>query len=138
MQEEFKDRRKYKRLPIELHLEVDEVFKQDYIIINHLNASVSVTDISRSGIGFISDASLPLGYYFRTKINLGDGDFFCSVIQIVRAHISESMNKVYGAEFVGLAPFLADKVDKYEKKLNTMTHKFEDIPSGKPDVRPVE
>lgn len=112
------ERRKYKRLPIELHLEVDEVFKQDYVVIKNLNASVSVFDISRSGIGFISEASLPLGYYFRGRINLGDNDFFYVVIQIVRAHISENDSKVYGAEFVGLAPFLAAKVDKYEKSIN--------------------
>jgi hypothetical protein len=120
---EFRDRRKYKRLPIELHLEVDEVFRQDHIIIKNLNASVSVFDISKSGIGFISDASLPLGFYFRGRINLGDNDFFNVVIQIVRAHISEN-NKVYGAEFVGLAPFLASKVDQYEKKL-AKEHQFE-------------
>lgn len=112
------ERRKYKRLPIELHLEVDEVFKQDYVVIKDLNASVSVFDISRSGLGFISEASLPLGYYFRGRINLGDGDFFYVVIQIVRAHMGENNSKIYGAEFVGLAPFLADKVDKYEKKIN--------------------
>ncbi len=114
---EVKDRRRYKRLPIELHLEVDEVFKQDHIVIKDLNASVSVFDISRNGIGFISEGSLPLGYYFRGRINLGNGDFFYVVLQIVRAQITDN-NKVYGAEFVGLAPFLADKVDKYEKKLN--------------------
>ena len=110
------DRRKYKRLPIELQLEVDEVFKQDYVVIKDLNASVSVFDISKSGIGFISEASLPLGYYFRGRINLGNNDFFYVVIQIVRAHYTDD-KKVYGAEFVGLAPFLAAKVDKYEKKL---------------------
>ena len=113
------DRRKYKRLPIELHLEVDEIFKQDYVVIKDLNASVSVIDISRNGIGFISEASLPLGYYFRGRINLGDNDFFYVVIHIVRAHIGENEKKIYGAEFVGLAPFLADKVDRYEKKLSS-------------------
>ncbi|MBP1754232.1 MAG: PilZ protein [Firmicutes bacterium] len=129
---EMKDRRKYKRLPIELHLEVDEVFKQDHIVIKDLNASVSVTDISRSGIGFISEGSLPLGYYFRGRINLGDGDFFYVVLQIVRAHISENSYKIYGAEFVGLAPFLADKVDKYEKKMNRGEIKLEDHPASNP------
>lgn len=111
------DRRRFKRLPIELRLEVDEVFKQDYVVIKNLNALVSVFDISRSGIGFISEASLPLGYYFRGRINLGNKDFFHVVIRIVRAHINED-KKIYGAEFVGLASFLADKVDNYEKLLN--------------------
>lgn len=111
------DRRRYKRLPIELHLDVDEVFKQDYVVIKDLNALVSVFDISKSGIGFLSEASLPLGYYFRGRINLGDSDFFCVVIRIVRARVEDD-KMVYGAEFVGLAPFLADKVDQYEKLLN--------------------
>jgi hypothetical protein len=113
------DRRRYKRLPIELSLEVDEVFKQDHVVIQNLGASISVFDISKSGIGFISDANLPLGYYFRGTINLGGGDFFHVVIRIVRASDISSSQKSYGAEFVGLAGFLADKVDKYEKKLDT-------------------
>ena len=111
------DRRKYKRLPIELCLEVDEVFKQDNVIIKNIAASISVFDISRSGIGFLSEADLPVGYYFRGTINLGNGDFFRVVIQIVRIVIVDGKRKNYGAEFVGLAPFLADKVDKYEKTL---------------------
>lgn len=118
-EQDNKDRRKYKRLPIELSLEVDEVFKQDHIVIQNLGASISVFDISKSGIGFISAASLPVEYYFRGRINLGNGDFFYVVIQIVRASILENDQTVYGAEFVGLAPFLADKVDKYENKLGT-------------------
>lgn len=112
------DRRKYRRLPIELHLEVDEVFKQDNIILTNIGALIQVFDISRSGIGFISDAVMPLGYYFRGLINLGDGDFFRVVIQIIRVKSIEDNQVVYGAEFVGLAPFLADKVDRYEKRIN--------------------
>jgi hypothetical protein len=113
------DRRRYKRLPIELSLEVDEVFKQDHVVIQNLGASISVFDISKSGIGFISEANLPVGYYFRGTINLGSGDFFRVVIRVVRASDISSSQKIYGAEFVGLAGFLADKVDKYEKNLNT-------------------
>jgi hypothetical protein len=121
MQEkESKDRRRYKRLPIEISLEVDEVFKQDHVVIKNLGASISVFDISKSGIGFISEASLPIGYYFRGLINLGGGDFFHVVIQIIRVTMLDNDQKVYGAQFIGLAPFLADKVDKYEKKLNNI------------------
>jgi c-di-GMP-binding flagellar brake protein YcgR len=115
---DISDRRKYKRIMIDLHIEVDEVFKQDYEVIKNLNASVEVFDISKAGIGFVSEASLPLGYYFRARINLGDGEFFIAVIRIVRAHLTEDNKMVYGAEFIGLAPFLADKVDNYESRLN--------------------
>lgn len=111
------ERRRYKRLPIELCLDVDEVFKQDNVIIKNIGASITVFDISRSGIGFISEADLPIGYYFRGTIDFGNGDFFRVVIQIVRMVAIDTKRKNYGAEFVGLAPFLADKVDKYEKTL---------------------
>lgn len=134
-QDEIRERRKYKRLPIELHLDVDEIFKQDNIVVKNLNASVSVFDISKNGIGFISDASLPLGYYFKGRINLGDGDFFNVVIQIIRAHITECNHKVYGAEFVGLAPFLADKVDLYEKKIMKEHKKSQPEDEGKTDIK---
>jgi hypothetical protein len=116
MQEQLnEDRRRYRRLPIELNLDVDEVFKQDHISISDLGAKISVFDISKNGIGFISEARLPIGYYFRGLIKLGSCDYFHVVIQIVRASDLSINRMVYGAEFVGLAPFLADKVDIYEK-----------------------
>ena len=111
------ERRKNKRLPIELRLEIDEIFKQDNVIVSNIGASISVYDISRSGIGFFSQADLPIGYYFRGNINFSNGDFFRVVIQIVRVGREEGNLKAYGAEFVGLAPFLADKVDHYERSL---------------------
>lgn len=111
------ERRRYKRLPIELCLDVDEVFKQDNVIIKNIGASISVFDISRSGIGFVSEADLPIGYYFRGTIDFGNGDFFRVVIQIIRMSAIDAKRNNYGAEFVGLAPFLADKVDKYEKTM---------------------
>lgn len=116
---EVKERRRDKRLPIELTLEVDEIFKQDNVVIGNLGASISVYNISRSGIGFISEAELPVGYYFRGTINFNNGDFFRVVIRIVRVQEADGNLKSYGAEFVGLAPFLADKVDRYEKSLKS-------------------
>ncbi len=114
---EDKERRRYKRLPIELRLDVDEVFKQDNVTIKNIGASISVFDISKSGIGFISEADLPIGYYFRGTIDFGNGDFFRVVIQIIRMTAVDAKRRNFGAEFVGLAPFLADKVDRYEKTL---------------------
>lgn len=112
------ERRRHKRLPIELTLEVDEIFKQDYVVIKDIGASITVIDISKSGIGFESSAELPVGYYFRGLINLGNKDFFRVVIRIVRCSKTDNNNYRYGAEFVGLAPFLANKVDAYEKSLS--------------------
>ncbi|MBQ1688302.1 MAG: PilZ domain-containing protein [Lachnospiraceae bacterium] len=112
------ERRRHKRLPIELSLEIKKIYKQDYVIIEDVDTEISVINISKSGIGFVSKAKLPIDYYFDGKIRLGDNDYFYAVVHIVRGEVQEEGNgNLYGAEFVGLAPFLANKIDDYEKRL---------------------
>ena len=48
----FDEKRKAKRLPIDLFLGISELFKQDNEIIKNVNAPIEVVDISRGGIGF--------------------------------------------------------------------------------------
>lgn len=113
------ERRRYKRFPIELSLKASKLFKQDYICLDDVNADVTLIDISRAGIGFLCGKELPLDYYFDTKITFEGKDFFYCVIKIIRTGESPQEGKFfYGAEFVGLAPFLADKVDEYGKALD--------------------
>ena len=68
------EKRRYKRLPIQLNLEVSEVFKQDNNIISDLNAEIHVFDISKAGIGFTTQTYLPEGYYFNATIILENSD----------------------------------------------------------------
>lgn len=124
------ERRRFKRLPINIQLSVNKVFKQDNDVIEGLDADIEVFDISKTGIGFIGAGKLPLNYYFDIRIELPDNDFFMAVIKIVR--IVEKEDKlIYGAEFVGLAPFLALKIDTYERTIaqeddgNYMHYNFE-------------
>ena len=113
------ERRRYRRLPIELHLAISHMFRQDYEEIVGLEADVTVFDISKAGLGFISSADLPLNYYFDARIVLSEKDFFCTVVKVIRKSSGEDSTYIYGAEFIGLAPFLADKVDVYERKLKS-------------------
>lgn len=114
MSNEF-ERRKHKRLPIELQLSINKMFRQNNEVIDNLDASVKVIDISKSGMGFVSKAVLPLDFYFDGKIVLDNKDFFYAVIKIVRIRNwgTDSDEYFYGCEFVGLAPFLANKIDTY-------------------------
>ncbi|BBF44374.1 hypothetical protein lbkm_3087 [Lachnospiraceae bacterium KM106-2] len=111
------ERRKEHRLPITLHLEVSHLFRQDYNVIKDLSADLSVMNISKSGIGFESETSLPVNYYFNGKIELGEKRFFYAVLKIVRKSKDDCENYIYGAEFIGLAPFLAEKIEQYEKEI---------------------
>lgn len=118
----MKDRRRDVRSAIKLELEVSSLFKQDHVKIEHLDAPITVVDISRGGIGFHSKSVLPEGYYFNASIQLDSDDdakLYC-VVKIIRATQLEDGTKSYGCEFVGLAPVLADILDDYMKTLTKL------------------
>lgn len=118
------ERRRFKRLPIELSLEISKIYKQGYVVLDKVNADISVFDISKTGVGFTCKSNIPLDYYFDGRISLQDGAFFDAVIHIMRARVGENGINIYGAEFVGLAPFLANKIDEYERSLKGDSHYF--------------
>ncbi len=110
----MKEKRRYKRLPISLELAINEIFKQDHNIIDAIDVDAHVINISKDGIGFKSEKRIPLDYYFDCKIEFDEDDFFYGVLKVIREEEHEGYY-IYGCQFVGLAGFLADKVDEYEK-----------------------
>lgn len=110
------ERRRYERLPIECNLKVSKLFKQDNIKVELVDADICVTDISKGGIGFTSRSVLPVGSYFDATIGLDEKEYFKCVVKIVRC-LEIEVGFFYGAEFVGLAGFLVNKVDKYAERL---------------------
>ncbi|PKM50145.1 MAG: PilZ domain-containing protein [Firmicutes bacterium HGW-Firmicutes-7] len=109
----MEERRKHKRLPIFLQLEINKLFKQDNEIIENLEEDIEVINISKTGIGFLSKAQFPMEYYFNAKIEFDKTQFFYCVLKIIRKEEVEDAI-FYGCEFVGLAEFLSKKVDEYE------------------------
>lgn len=112
----MENRRKHKRLPIRIMLAINELFRQDNEIIDHLNVEAFVTNISKAGIGFESQSIIPISFYFDARIDFNEQEFFYCVLKIIRIEEHEDYY-IYGCEFVGLAEFLADKVDAYEESL---------------------
>lgn len=118
----MEERRKHKRLPIFLELEINQLFKQDNEVIADLDEDIEVINISKTGIGFLSKTELPLDYYFNAKIEFDNTQYFYCVLKIIRKELKE-VGTLYGCEFVGLAEFLSKKVDDYEMILNEESHK---------------
>ncbi len=112
----MEERRKSKRFPLKLELKISSLFKQDYELIPNINESITVENISKSGIGFISAHELPLNYYFDAKIQLASDKYFYAVLKIIRI---EKTGEGYfvGCEFVGLADILSMRVDLYGDEL---------------------
>ncbi|NLO10508.1 MAG: PilZ domain-containing protein [Clostridiales bacterium] len=113
----MEEKRRAKRMPIKLSLEISDLYKQDHVHVININAPIEVINISKSGIGFNSESILPVGYYFNASINLGEKETLHSVIKIIRSQPLEDRLTMYGCEFVGMAEILSFIFDAYEYKL---------------------
>jgi len=113
----MQEKRRARRLPVTMELEVSSLFKQDNVKVLMDNASIEVVDISKEGIGFESKSILPIGYYFNTKIFLGDSDsaLYC-VVKIIRSAEATDGKTRYGCEFVGFPSVFNYIIDEYEEK----------------------
>ncbi|MCG8539276.1 MAG: PilZ domain-containing protein [Clostridia bacterium] len=110
------NRRKSKRLPVNIKLEVKSLYESGDETLKNVNGEVSLINISKTGIGFISKIQLPIGYFFNAKITIDEKKMFYSVLRIVR---NQKINDGYmiGCEFVGLADVLSENIDEYEKQI---------------------
>ena len=114
----MEEKRKYERLPIKLKLEVSNLFKQDGIKIENLDSEIEVFDISKAGIGFMSDSKLPIDYYFNATIEFENTDeIILSVVKILYIMSIGGSGYRYGCEFVGLPSMYHRLFDEYAKSL---------------------
>lgn len=110
------EKRRAKRLPVDITLMVESLFKQDNIRLDSVNETIEVTNLSKTGIGFSSGTELPLDFYFNARITIDDEKYFYSVLKIIRKE-KRSDQWYFGCEFVGLADVLSGCIDDYEKEL---------------------
>lgn len=112
----MQEKRKYKRLPIQLALEVSEVFKQNNDVIRDLNAEVEVFDISKAGIGFTTSSEIPEGYYFNATIVFENTEQkLLTVVKVLHQNKMENGTYRYGCEFVGMANIFDSVFKEYEE-----------------------
>ena len=113
----MRERRKNKRVSFNLRLVVDSLYKQDYVELKDIESEIEILDISKSGIGFVSEADMPMNFYFNAHIVLDEEKRFFGVLKIIRKQeIENGFN--YGCEFVGLADILSSVIDEYDKQKN--------------------
>ncbi len=108
----MKEKRKQTRYPASIKLTVESLYKQGNQRIDSINESIEITDISRSGIGFVCEDDLPIDYYFNAKIEIGSDRHFYTVVKIIRKTEKKGTYH-YGSEFVGLADVLSVFVEEY-------------------------
>lgn len=111
------EKRRSKRIPITMHLDVSSLFKQDNVHVKNINAPIEITDISRNGIGFVTKSVLPIGFYFNSRLEFEKkNDSLNCVVQIVRRKQKDDGTTLYGCEFVGMPSIFDDIFDDIENE----------------------
>ena len=117
----MEEHRRAKRMMLSMSLEVSNLFKQDNIKVTNLNAPIEILNISRSGIGFATDSTLPIGYYFNARLEfVQTGESLNCVVRIVRQGTHEDGRNFYGCEFVGMASvfdYIFDDIEEEHEEL---------------------
>jgi hypothetical protein len=112
----MEDKRRSKRLDVDMTLNISNLFKQDNVLIGNIDAPIHVVNICRDGIGFESEAILPVGYYFNARIDLGnEQSSLYTVVQIIRTEKKDD-GMYYGCEFIGLSPVLNYIFEDFEQE----------------------
>ena len=111
------EKRRYVRLPIDCRLKVNNLYNGYQKGIDKVEAEIDVIDISKGGIGFTCNQDLPINCYFDATIGLDEKEYFRAIVKIIRRKDFEDKT-VYGAEFIGLAAFLENKIEQYAKKFD--------------------
>ena len=115
------ERRRARRMPVSITLEISNLYAQDNVRVENLNAPIKIVNISKTGIGFISESVLPIGYYFNANINLLDNeDILRCVVKIIRSQPLGDGKTMYGCEFIGMADILSYIFEEYDKKVSEM------------------
>jgi len=113
----LEEKRRFKRLPVDIKLTIESLYRQNHESLDELNESIIVTDISKSGLGFLTSADLPMGYYFNARIEIDDERKFYGVMKIIRKAQEDDGSFHFGCEFVGMADILTGCLDDYQDEL---------------------
>lgn len=103
-----------RRLPINVLFEIQHLFKKDYEEVEDVNICVQVLDISRNEILYQSKCPFLVGYYFESILKLESSESFKTIIKI-ESCISDESEFLIVAEFIGLDPFIADRINLFRK-----------------------
>ena len=108
----MEEKRKHKRLEIDVNVELERLDQDGVTTLKYIH--VDVSDISRSGMAFITNKELEIGSYFDTKIQIWTKEIVEAVIEVVRkSDIGDGKYK-YGCTFVGMTDTDALKIDIYQ------------------------
>ena len=107
----MEEKRKHKRLGIEVQVETERIDVGKTTTVKYL--TVEIADISKSGIGFKCDEEFEDGATFMGNITIWTKEVIQAIFKVVRRS-KEADGWQYGCIFVGMKESDASKIQIYE------------------------
>lgn len=106
------EKRNSRRLDLDVTVELERIDDTQGVTTLKL-VHVDITDLSKSGIGFVAKAKMDLGSFYNTKLQIWTKEVIEAVVEIVRCEEIED-GFLYGAIFIGMLDTDAMKIDIYQ------------------------
>ena len=113
----MEERRKNNRLDISVEIETERIDQEDTTTVRYLNAHV--TDISKTGIGFVASHNFEIGATFTAIITIWTSEKLQTIFKVVRKNQREDGKYQYGCIFVGMQDTDILKIQIYEMLKNS-------------------
>ncbi len=113
----MEERRRNQRVPFNSKINIESLYREGELESIDISSEIKITNISRSGIGFISEIELPKNHYFNCKLAIDEDRMFYCVLRIIRS-IKTNEGFDIGGEFVGLGDILGHQIDDYVNEIN--------------------
>ena len=107
----MEEKRRSKRLDLEVTVQLERLAQGDITTVKLMK--VDVSDLSSTGMGFISTVPLEIGTVYDTKIQIWTKEVVDAVIEIVRSEERDG-EYFYGGIFIGMSDTDALKIDIYQ------------------------
>ena len=108
----LEEKRRSKRLDLEVTVQLERLAQGDITTVKLMK--VDVSDLSSTGMGFISTVPLEIGTVYDTKIQIWTKEIVDAVVEIVRSEDDGKGGYHYGAIFIGMTDTDALKIDIYQ------------------------
>ena len=106
------EKRNSRRLDLDVTVELERIDDTQGVTTLKL-VHVDITDLSKSGIGFVAKPKLELGSFYNTKLQIWTKETIEAVIEIVRCDEVDGQYH-YGAKFIDMIESDALKIDIYQ------------------------
>lgn len=109
----MEERRRSKRMELSAKLLVKRMDKSVYGEEINDEVNIEITDVSKTGVGFLCDAGLEVGAVYESFLTIWTKEVLHCFLEVVRVDPGEDGMYIYGAIFIGMTEIDASRIETY-------------------------